>query len=205
MSTISTAASAHDHRSRDRDGRAHRPRSARRSTGAPRRSTRRSARASWRSPSRWPTAARKWSARWRSASTIASGTIDTRGTKLAETLHGQGRRDRQVARRARARDRRHARRRIGRFEELLVGRVETVAIQIEVRGLGRQRDRLAHGAVQPDDPRHAGEAERSLGQLAASTVEAIRTTAQEAERRSPAPRPGVTARSSRTPARSSGC
>jgi hypothetical protein len=73
--------------------------------------------------------------------------------------------------------------RIGRFEELLVGRAETVTAQIETRSKAAA-DALNARLEQLSEviKVNSAEAERSLGQLAVTTTEAIRASAVDAER-----------------------
>ncbi|HET7912506.1 MAG TPA: negative regulator of septation ring formation, partial [Pseudolabrys sp.] len=73
--------------------------------------------------------------------------------------------------------------RIGRFEELLVGRAETVTTQIETRSKAAA-DALNARLEQLSEviKVNSAEAERSLGQLALTTTEAIRASAGDAER-----------------------
>ena len=155
-----------------------------------------------RSISAWRNSRQCWAARVTDlATTLAEGgkevvsALDKRISEVAGTINPRGSRSRRHDRRQDRRDRQDAwaraplevantlDSRIGRFEELLVGRAETVTTQIETRtkaaadALNARMEQLSQ-AIKIN----SGEAERSLGQLALSTTEAIRASASEAER-----------------------
>src|SRR5512139_3328639 len=99
-----------------------------------------------------------------------AGTINTRGTEVADTISAKiGKIDQTLGARA-LEVANNLDSRIGRFEELLVGRAAADALNARLEQLSQ--------AIKVN----SAEAERSLGQLALTTTEAIRTSAGDAER-----------------------